>query len=185
MVEDYNLSKLQVLVLEQNFFMRRLLSGILMEFNFQKIRSVSKAEDAFNYFQNNPVDIIFSDWVPGGEETAFLHDVRTRENSVNKFVPIIIVSAFNEVKYVKLARDLGMNEYLALPISAQTMYRHICSVIERPRSFVQCTDYFGPDRRRHSIPFEGDEKRLKDSNEEADDESENEIRDNTEDVGEA
>ena len=57
------------------------------------------------------------------------------------------------------ARDSGVNEYLAKPVSARSIYSRICSLVENERPFIRCRDFFGPDRRRRRIDHEGHERR--------------------------
>lgn len=159
-MEDYNLTNVDILVVDENVFMRKLVTGILREFNFHNIQLATNSEDAIHYFQHNSVDLVFSNWGPEAGEVAFLQQVRNYKESAHPFVPIIILSAFTEEKYVKLARDLGMNEFLALPISARQVYNHICEVIENPREFIHAPNFCGPDRRRRQGKYRGEERRV-------------------------
>ena len=77
----------------------------------------------------------------------------------NPYVPVIVVTAHTEIHRVFMARDLGMTEFLAKPISAKLLYGRIRAVIENKRSFIKSADFFGPDRRRKSVEFEGEDKR--------------------------
>ena len=52
---------------------------------------------------------------------------------------------------MEAARDAGVTEFLAKPITAQNLFARITEILERPRAFVRCNGYFGPDRRRHEI----------------------------------
>jgi DNA-binding response OmpR family regulator len=52
---------------------------------------------------------------------------------------------------VEAARDAGVTEFLAKPIAAHNLFARITEILERPRAFVRCGSYFGPDRRRHDI----------------------------------
>ena len=62
----------------------------------------------------------------------------------NPFIPIIVVTANTEVRYIMTARDAGMTEFLAKPISASMIYSRICSIIEWQRLFIRCQDFFWP-----------------------------------------
>ncbi|MGB0671119.1 MAG: response regulator, partial [Rhodospirillales bacterium] len=65
-----------------------------------------------------------------------------------------------EVARVTEARDAGIHEFLAKPISAQTLYRRIVSIIETPRDFIRAPGYVGPDRkRRDDSGYRGPERR--------------------------
>ena len=68
-----------------------------------------------------------------------------------------------ETQRVVEARDAGINEFLAKPISAKAIYLRIASIIDRPRSFIRTKAYFGPDRRRQNLgPPRGVSERRKD-----------------------
>ncbi|MAF50429.1 MAG: hypothetical protein CMM10_19410 [Rhodospirillaceae bacterium] len=157
--EVYNFGQLHVLLVEANEFLREVLGSMLRELNFGHVEICRTPDQAFNYFRSHAVDLIVSDWAPGAEELRFLKMARTSPDSPNRMIPIIVVSAFSELRHVEMARDLGMTEFLALPLSAKILYDHICAVIEHPRLFVETPTYFGPDRRRHQVSFDGEERR--------------------------
>lgn len=98
----------------------------------------------------------------------FTRLIRTDKNSPNPMVPIILLTGHTEMSRVVEARDTGINEFLAKPISARGLYSRICMIIEDPRAFVRTDNYFGPDRRHQSNSgFGGVERRKADA--EADD----------------
>ena len=58
------------------------------------------------------------------------------------------------------ARDAGINEFIAKPVSVKTMMSRLVAVIEHPRPYVRTTVYFGPCRRRRSAEeYRGPERR--------------------------
>ncbi len=70
-----------------------------------------------------------------------------------------MVTAYTEHNHVIRARDSGINEYLAKPLSARLIYSRICSLVEDQRPFIHCQDFFGPDRRRRRIEHGGPDRR--------------------------
>jgi len=61
---------------------------------------------------------------------------------------------------VEAARDAGVTEFCAKPVTAAEMIRKVAAVIDHPRHFVRSETYFGPDRRRRQDPnFSGQERR--------------------------
>jgi DNA-binding response OmpR family regulator len=66
-------------------------------------------------------------------------------------VPIIMITGHTEKHQVEAARDAGITEFLIKPITAQSLFSRITEVVERPRAFVRCESYFGPDRRRRNV----------------------------------
>ena len=85
---------------------------------------------------------------------------RTGKDSPNPFVPIIMLTGHTEMNRVMEAREPGVHEFLAKPISAKGLYTKVRSIIERPRPFIRTPQYFGPDRRRRqSTKYNGPERR--------------------------
>src|SRR6185295_80816 len=68
----------------------------------------------------------------------------------NPYVPIIMLTGHSEKKRVIAARDAGVTEFLAKPISAKGLYQRVLNVVANPRPFIRTKSYFGPDRRRNA-----------------------------------
>jgi CheY-like chemotaxis protein len=60
----------------------------------------------------------------------FVRLVRIAKDTPNPYIPIIMLSGYTEHRRVTEARDAGVNEYLAKPISAKSIYQRITSIIE-------------------------------------------------------
>ena len=75
--------------------------------------------------------------------------MRNATSSPNPYIPIIMVTGHTERHRVEAARDAGVTEILAKPITAQNLFSRIGEIVDHPRPFVKSVDYFGPDRRRH------------------------------------
>jgi DNA-binding response OmpR family regulator len=86
--------------------------------------------------------------------------IRTSTASPNPFVPIIMLTGYTSLERVRQARDAGINEFLAKPVSVKAILSRLTSVIEHPRSFVRTKMYFGPCRRRRAnAEYQGPERR--------------------------
>ena len=62
-----------------------------------------------------------------------------------------MITGHTEKHRVEAARDAGVTEFLAKPITAHNLFSRIAEIVERPRAFVRCDSYFGPDRRRTGV----------------------------------
>jgi DNA-binding response OmpR family regulator len=86
--------------------------------------------------------------------------IRQPGANANPFVPIIMLTGHSEKRRVTAARDAGVTEFLAKPLSAKALYERIVSVVINPRPFVRTKTYFGPDRRRNAnASYAGPERR--------------------------
>ena len=72
-----------------------------------------------------------------------------REIRATSSLPIIMLTGHSEKRRVMVARDAGVTEFLAKPISAKGLYQRILNVVANPRPFIKTKHYFGPDRRRN------------------------------------
>jgi len=159
---SYQFDLLKVLVVDDNVHMRSLLCRILHASGIKTIYDATDAKQAWEIFTLNPCDIIFVDWVLGGgmNGVEFTEKVRNAPDSPNPFVPIIMVSGYSSKECVNAARDAGVTEFLAKPVSSKAILSRMIAVIEQPRAFVRTKTYFGPCRRRKIDPFyKGPERR--------------------------
>ena len=111
--------------------------------------------------------MIIADWhMEPLDGLDFVRLVRTAKDSPNPYVPIIMLTGHTEYQRVCEARDAGVNEFLAKPISAKALYMRFASIIDNPRPFIRTKTYFGPDRRRQNIgPPRGTAERRKEERE--------------------
>ncbi len=77
--------------------------------------------------------------------------VRFGDDSPIPKVPIIMLTGHTDLHRVCEDRDAGVNEFLAKPISVQTLCSRLVSLIEYPRPFIRTKTYFGPCRRRRNL----------------------------------
>lgn len=158
-MQNYDISKLNILVLEKHALVRKLLTEVFTEFGVPNVQNTGDVQTAWDIFRDYPTDIILSDWTYGLDGMAFLRQVRRSKDTPNPFIPIIVVTANTEIHHVCEARDTGMTEFLAKPVSARLLYTRIVSILEYNRPFVRASQFFGPDRRRHSTSFVTHERR--------------------------
>tara|TARA_B100001167_G_C16629412_1_gene238787 strand:- start:119 stop:607 length:489 start_codon:yes stop_codon:yes gene_type:complete len=157
------MKELSVLVVEESQPMLQVLVGILEEFGFGKILTATDGEQAFQIHQHHRPDIIITDWhmepIDGLELCQW---IRRTKHSVNRSVPIILMSSYTEQTRITNARDMGVTEILVKPFTAQDLARRIMHVVDVPRDFIESLNFFGPDRRRHSPDgYEGENRRTK------------------------
>lgn len=144
----YSFEELLVLLVDDNVRMRRLMRTIMQGLGAANILEADGGEEALRLLRTVPVDIVICDMIMAPMDgVTFVGRVRNDAESPNRFLPIIMASAYSEPDRVIAARDAGVNEFLAKPLSVSGVYRRVMSVIERPRPFVRAAGYFGPARR--------------------------------------
>ena len=141
--------------------MLNIVKTILRGFGAVHVFESKSADEAIQRLRNDAIDIVVLDYLMDDEDgVAFLRRLRHETNSPAPFVPVIMLTAHSERARVEAARDAGVTEFCAKPVTAAEMIRKVGAVIDHPRHFVRSASYFGPDRRRRAEPnFQGPERR--------------------------
>lgn len=158
---DYALDELNVLIVDDSQHMRKLVRTIVNSLGIVEVFEAEDGEQAYDALENFPADIIIVDWnMSPMDGIEFTKQVRMNDDSPNAYVPIIMLTGHTQMERVELARDAGVNEFLAKPVSAKKIYQRIHEILERPRQYIRTSNYFGPDRRRKNDPeYLGEERR--------------------------
>jgi CheY-like chemotaxis protein len=143
------LTTLHVLVVDDNPHMRSIVVAILRGVGIGTVKEASDGADALEVMRAGVPDLVIVDLnmfpIDGLEFTQM---IRTAPDSPFPFVPIIMMTGHTERTQLRAARESGVNELGAKPISAKTLLDRIVAVIDRPRPFVKTSSYTGPCRRR-------------------------------------
>jgi len=165
MAVGYDFSKLKILVVDDNRFMRETVRAILNAFGINQVNSASDADKAWGMLAEFKPDICLIDWRmdTGPDGISLVKRIRSDPTSVNPFMPIIMLTGNAEARHVVEARESGINLYLAKPISAETLYNRLVAAVEQTKPFVRTAHYFGPDRRgRPRTDYKGPKRRESD-----------------------
>lgn len=148
-MQHYNLENLNILLVEDNKHMQILIKEILRSFRIKSVRVADDGADAIKEMRTFATDLVICDWnMQPIDGLEFVRMLRTSSDSPNPYVPVIMLTGHTETNRVMEARDSGITEFLAKPVSARGLYQRICMVIEHPRQFIKTRTYTGPDRRR-------------------------------------
>lgn len=158
-MKSYDLSNVSVLVVEKHSHMRTILRQVLRQFNVANVYDASDPRTGYQRYKDCFPDIVILDWGPGFDGLKLVSKIRAGAESANPWVPVIMCTANTEKRHIVEARDAGATEYLLKPVSAKSIYSRLVSVIEDARAFIRTEDFAGPDRRRHDVPYGGEERR--------------------------
>lgn len=160
-MNGYRFERLKLLVVDDNPHMRKLVVTVLQAFGAVQIFEAADAQRAWAMLRDINPDVVFLDWMMEGMTGLDLvRLVRTSAASPNPFVPVIMLTGYTQLDHVRAARDAGVNEFLAKPVSARAILTRLTAVIEHPRAFVRTKVYFGPCRRRRGADeYRGPERR--------------------------
>ncbi|CAA6603379.1 Chemotaxis protein CheYIII (modular protein) [Rhodospirillaceae bacterium LM-1] len=148
----HTLERVNCLVADGNRHMRTLLKGVLRAFGMRNVQETGDGPSAIAELKASPFDLLITEYaldlLDGIDLTRL---VRTGSDSRDPLMPIIMLTGHTERYIVARARDVGVNEFMAKPISAEALYVRIISAVFHPRPFVKAKGFMGPDRRRHEM----------------------------------
>ena len=144
---------LKILLVDDNHYMRVLLAEILRAIGVKDIFEANDGAEGLQMMRDHPVDIVMTDLsMQPLDGIDFVRLLRNSPDSPNQMAPVIMITGHSTFARVNEAREAGVNEFLAKPLTARGVIERLHQVVENPRSFVKSEDYFGPDRRRRSDP---------------------------------
>lgn len=162
MESGYDFSRLRVLLVDDSRHIRSLIGMFLSGFGVGDIHYATDAASGWEDFKHLDPDLVIADWhMPPTNGLDLVAAIRTSPDSPNPYVPVIMLTGFTELARVQQARDTGVTNFLAKPLSANALYRRLCAVVDDQRPFVRVERYFGPDRRtgRRDSAYNGQDRR--------------------------
>ncbi len=138
----------RVLVVDDNPQMRTIITTILQQAGVKAIYQAPDGRTGLTLLSRVFPDVILLDYqMPGMSGLQFVAKVRSQPGSERK-VPIIMLTGHTESTRLKQARDRGVTEILAKPISPGRLLQRLHGVLFSPRPFIEAPAYVGPERRR-------------------------------------
>ncbi|PZR37467.1 response regulator [Caulobacter segnis] len=147
------LETLKVLLVDDNQHMRILLIEILRAVGIRHVFEATDGVEALAVMRQTSIDVVITDLSMGPlDGLHFVQLLRRAPESPNPYTPVIMITGHSTERRVNEARDVGVNEFLAKPVTARAVIDRLMRLIENPRPFVRGGAYFGPDRRRRDSP---------------------------------
>ncbi len=154
------LTQVKFLLIDDNVHMLNIVETTLRGFGARKIVRAATAEVALDYLRGG-IDIIITDYmIDGMDVLSFTRKIRRAPGTHDRFVPIILLTSHSSRSRIEAARDAGVTEICAKPVTPKDLFRKLVAVIDFQRPFIQAPNYVGPDRRRRiDAAYDGPERR--------------------------
>ena len=94
-----------------------------------------------------------------GNAIDLIRQVRDQDVSPNSMVPIVITTSAVDADQLRMACRVGIESIIRKPISEDSFIKRVRAAVRTPRRFIATADYFGPNRRREDLSFEGRDRR--------------------------
>jgi len=136
------------------------MRSILELFEVKSVQLAQSNDDAIVLLNKRHFDCVFVDNMSRKENgLELVKHVRHQKKDALKEIPIILCTAFTGRKSITNARDAGVTEILAKPVSPVQIMEKMENAIFNKRNFVDIDVYAGPDRRRRASEYAAEEDR--------------------------
>jgi two-component system, chemotaxis family, chemotaxis protein CheY len=151
-----------ILIIDEDWFTNNLMAAVLMEFETGQIKRAGSYEEARDIINSEDIDCIICDWLQSRRHGLDLIKYVRRSKRKDRWkVPIVLYTGYTEFDKVLEARDAGVHEIVAKPITPGAVMRKLFSAMNSERNFVRSESYSGPDRRRRNVAWKGPNRRVK------------------------
>ena len=109
-----------ILVVDDHGATRTLISVLLQRLGYDDIAVARDGMEALEKLRARRYDLILSDWdMPEIDGLSLWHKIK--EDETLKDIPLIMVTAVNEVEKVRQAISEGVADYMVKPITLQAL----------------------------------------------------------------
>ena len=159
-----NLRGVTTLLVDSDQFTRGLVAQMLRGFGMDSPTVGEAGAHAKHHLTNHYADLIIIEAaLPDMQCADLIRWIRGQEKSPFRFVPIIVMSGYTQLRLVSAVRDAGANLVVKKPLSPANLLNRVAWVARTERPFIQAGDFTGPDRRfRDILPPDGKFKRESD-----------------------
>ncbi|WP_417317441.1 response regulator [Emcibacter sp.] len=150
----------KVLLVDDDVYLSKIIKSVLDILEVGSVTHVKSVKAGIELFDSKYYDCVIVDCLKnGGKGFELIQAVRGGSDDAKIRTPVILCTAFTEQQNIYRARDMGVNEILAKPVSPDQILLKLNCALYRQREFVQAPGYVGPCRRRRQIDWEGREDR--------------------------
>lgn len=144
-----NLANVRFLIVDDSSAMRKIVRAILSSFGAKTMAEAGSGRDALIKVKTEQPDVIVTDYnMPDVDGVEFVRRLRALEGDSRAMTPVVMLTAHAHRSYVLAAREAGVTEFCAKPVTPSDLWKKIAATVDRPRPFVRVSGYFGPCRRR-------------------------------------
>ena len=143
------LESVDVLVVDDNQFMRKLVRNVLGSLGVRTVHEASHGIEGLEMVRVHAPDVVVLDWeMPMLNGAEFMRIIRNPETFPMPDIPVIMLTGHVERWRVVEAMRLGVHEFIAKPVSGKVLLDRLISIVARPRPMVHKPGYYGPEPRK-------------------------------------
>lgn len=128
----YDITRMKVLVVDDNDFMRDLVASMLREIGFREIVHAGDGEAALQKVKAEGPELILCDVdMEPMNGLDFVERLRRNQPPPAKQTPVILLTAHSDAEIVQRAIKLAVNAYIVKPVKRNQLEARIATVLEK------------------------------------------------------
>ncbi len=153
MAQRLNLRNVTTLLIDSDLFTRGLVAQMFRGFGMDSPNVCDSGQQAKHYLTHHYADLVVIEAVlPDMPSADLIRWIRRQEKSPFRFVPVIVMSGYTQLRHVATARDAGANLVVKKPFSPAALFDRINWIARNERPFIEAGEFTGPDRRFRDLP---------------------------------
>lgn len=168
-----NFANVSVLIVDGDYYSRILVKQMMRGFGVQEQHQAAKAEEAKDILTKTAIDLCLVEAdLPDMLGTELVRWMRRRQEETLRFMPVLLLTGYTQIKNIAACRDCGANGMIKKPFSPKTLFEHVAWAAASKKPYVESGKYIGPDRRFHTDPaYDGPMRRATDEQPQTTDEA--------------
>lgn len=155
-----NLRNITSLLVDSETYTRGLVAQMLRGFEMDPPTQVDRGAAAKAHLQHQCPDICLIEAVLPDMTSIDLIRWICRLKGPVRFVPVIVLTGYTQLRTIASARDSGANLVVRKPVSPKALFDRMLWIARSARPFIESDNFIGPDRRFRTIdPPDGKFKR--------------------------
>ncbi|MBI2890027.1 MAG: response regulator [Nitrospirae bacterium] len=121
--------QIRILLVDDFATMRKIIRNLLKQIGYENVEEAEDGLMALERLKVNTFGLVISDWnMPRMTGLDMLKAIRADDGL--KSLPVLMVTAENELEKVKNAISAGVNNYIVKPFTAKTLLEKLGQVFE-------------------------------------------------------
>ncbi len=143
---------LNILIVDNNAYMRRLTRTMLMNLGAKSVIEASDGLSALEAIRTCDPDVMILDWdMPVLNGMEVMRIVRSPGVFPRPNLPIIMLTTRAQRGYVVQALRAGAHEFLLKPTSPKALCDRLMSIVFNPRPMMKLGEFYVPQPRRAPV----------------------------------
>lgn len=152
---DKKIQGLNILIVDNNHYMRRLTRTMLMNLGAKSVLEASDGLAGLEAIRTCDPDVMLLEWdMPVLDGMEVMRIVRSPGVFPRPALPIIMLTTRANRSAVAHALRAGAHEFLLKPTSPKALRDRLTSILSNPRPMVKLGDFYVPQPRRQPANFE-------------------------------